>query len=56
MIVFCMQEMLSVAQHYWVDVYINGRWLPYDPSAGYAGEIPATYLKLKENNAQLAYQ
>ena len=50
------QEMLGLAEHYWVEVFTNDRWQPFDPSAGYAGELPATYLKLSENNINLAYQ
>jgi hypothetical protein len=50
------QEMLGLSEHYWVEVYVDDHWQPYDPSAGYFGEIPATYLKLAENTANLAYQ
>lgn len=50
------KEMLGLTEHYWVELYTNDRWQPYDPSAGYAAELPATYLKLKENNVDLAYQ
>jgi hypothetical protein len=50
------QEMLNAAEHYWVEVYSNGRWIPYDPLAGFAGDIPPNYLKLKENSIQLAYR
>lgn len=50
------QEMLGLSEHYWVEVYNDDHWQPYDPSAGYAGEIPETYLKLAENNIDLAYQ
>ena len=49
------KEILDANEHYWVEVYSNNQWISYDPAAGYTGELPATYLKLKENNARLAY-
>lgn len=50
------QEMLDAGEHYWVEVYLNDHWLPYDPAFGHSGEVPANYLKLKEGSVQLAYQ
>ena len=49
------KEMLDVTEHYWVEIYVNDLWKSYDPFSGYAGDLPATYLKLRENNSQLAY-
>ena len=50
------REMLGLPENYWVEVYVDGHWRPYDPSAGYSNEIPSTYLKLAENTVNLAYQ
>ena len=50
------QEMINAPEHYWVELYSDGKWLPYDPFSGHTGDIPAHYLKLRENSPQLAYQ
>lgn len=49
------RDMLNASEHYWIEVYMNGTWVPYDPYSGHAGELPADYVKLKEDSSQLAY-
>jgi alpha-L-glutamate ligase-like protein len=32
--------------HQWVEVYIEGAWVPFDPTNGHFGHLPDTYLQL----------
>lgn len=32
--------------HQWVEVYVNGVWIPFCPLNGYFAEVPARYLRL----------
>lgn len=32
--------------HQWVEVYVSGQWVPFDPLNGHFAEIPANYLQL----------
>ena len=32
--------------HQWVEVYIDSHWVPFDPTNGYFGMLPANYLEL----------
>lgn len=32
--------------HQWVEVHVEGHWVPVDPTNGHFGELPANYLKL----------
>jgi alpha-L-glutamate ligase-like protein len=32
--------------HQWVEVYLGGHWVPFDPTNGYFAELPAHYLRL----------
>lgn len=34
------------SSHQWVETYISGRWVPFDPLNGHFAEIPARYLEL----------
>ena len=50
---FLLQEMPSTAPHVWVEVESGGLWLPYDPEYGYAGELPADYLPVRRDGAEI---
>ena len=39
--------------HQWVEVYVLGRWVPFDPTNGYFAEIPAHYLELYRGDLSL---
>lgn len=32
--------------HQWVEAYVGGRWVPFDPLNGHFAELPANYLEL----------
>lgn len=49
------KEMLNLEEHYWVEVYNDEHWIPFDPSRGLAGEITPNYLRLKEGNEPLSH-
>jgi len=39
--------------HQWIEVYINGHWVPFDPTNGYFAERPSNYLRLYEGDEAL---
>ncbi|KPJ95124.1 MAG: hypothetical protein AMJ55_04675 [Gammaproteobacteria bacterium SG8_15] len=49
-----LQEAIGAELLYWVEVYHDGRWEPYDLEAGYARELPADYLALAVNRESVA--
>ncbi|MCP4298836.1 MAG: hypothetical protein GY786_24915 [Proteobacteria bacterium] len=36
--------------HQWIDVWINGNWVSFDPTNGHFASIPANYLKVYEGD------
>ncbi|MDH5561720.1 MAG: hypothetical protein OEY59_12795, partial [Deltaproteobacteria bacterium] len=36
--------------HQWVEVWINGNWVVFDPTNGHFAHIPSNYLKVYEND------
>mgnify|MGYP000054366985 CR=1 FL=1 len=50
---FLLQESLSAAPHFWVEVESGGLWLPYDPEYGYAGQLPADYLPVRLDGIEI---
>lgn len=50
---FVLVEEGSVRPHVWVEVRPKNRWLPFDPSRGYAGEVPQDYLPIRLDGATL---
>jgi hypothetical protein len=48
-------EKTKLNAHYWVEVYKNKQWIPYDPSVGFEGELPPNYLKLNIDSNHIAY-
>ena len=38
---------------YWAEVYLGERWVPMDPTGGYFGWLPQTYLALYRNDLPL---
>jgi alpha-L-glutamate ligase-like protein len=39
--------------HQWIEVYINGHWVTFDPTNGYFAERPSHYLRLYEGDKAL---
>ena len=39
--------------HVWVEAYAGRTWVPYDPEYGYAGELPANYLPVRRDAAEI---
>ncbi|MCW8997304.1 MAG: hypothetical protein OQK04_01130, partial [Kangiellaceae bacterium] len=39
--------------HQWVEAYVLGHWVPFDPTNGYFAEIPAHYLELYRGDLAL---
>lgn len=39
--------------HQWIEVYINGHWVPFDPTNGYFAQRPSNYLRLYEGDKAL---
>ncbi len=44
---FVLEEAQPAVPHAWVEVYVPKAWVPYDPSAGYARELPPNYLPVR---------
>ena len=36
--------------HQWVEVWINGNWIAFDPTNGHFAHVPSNYLKVYEND------
>ncbi|WDE03482.1 hypothetical protein SG34_019065 [Thalassomonas viridans] len=39
--------------HQWVEVFIQGYWIPFDPTNGYFAELPGHYLELYRGDQSL---
>jgi len=39
--------------HQWVEAYINGYWVPFDPLNGHFASLPSNYLELYKGDAYL---
>ena len=50
-----LQESLDSPLHYWVEVYNDDTWVPYDPEYGYMGTLPPNYLPLLYDGDQIVY-
>jgi hypothetical protein len=44
---FVLEEADPAGPHVWVEVHDGRAWVGYDPSAGYAGELPPAYLPVR---------
>jgi len=49
-----LQEAIGAELLYWVEVYHDGHWEPYDLERGYVGELPSDYLALAVNRDSVA--
>ncbi len=50
---FVLGSSQNAGKHYWVEAYFNGRWLPYDPESGYAGELPVRFLPIRRDGVEI---
>ncbi len=41
---FILEESLDVKPHYWVEVYDDSSWQPFDPDFGYHNELPQNFM------------
>lgn len=48
------QENIGADLIYWVEVYQEGQWVPFDLEAGYTGELPSDHLALAVNRDSIA--
>jgi transglutaminase-like putative cysteine protease len=42
-----------VDPHHWVEVLVDGRWVPYDPTRGHSGELPPNFLPVRRGDARI---
>lgn len=49
------KEMLDMHEHYWVEVYLNKRWVSFDPTIGLEKDLPPNYLKLTVDSDLIAF-
>jgi transglutaminase-like putative cysteine protease len=50
---FEMKEASSVEPHTWVEVFVNGRWEPFDPENGFAREMPHHFLPVRRDGDEI---
>ena len=52
-----LEESVGAIPYYWLEVYSDNKWTPYDPERGYAEKIPGSYLVFnRDNNYIVTYQ
>lgn len=49
------REMLDLDEHFWIEVYLDKRWVAYDPTIGFEKDLPPNYLRLNVDSDQVAY-
>ena len=50
---FILRDDIDPVAHYWVEVYLDEKWLSYDVQYGYRYELPVTYLPLRRNSDEI---
>ena len=50
---FVIQHSLDAKIHYWVEAYSQKQFLPYDPTNGYFGELPANFLPIRFGDTKI---
>lgn len=48
-----LEEGTKTTTHQWVECFINGHWIPFDPLNGYFSYIPSNYLSLYRGDEYL---
>ena len=48
---FVLEEAEQAAPHTWVEAYLPKAWVPHDPTAGYARDLPPNYLPVRRGGA-----
>lgn len=44
---FIFREQPDIQPHYWVEVYFNEKWQPFDPYYGYRYKLPGNYIPFR---------
>lgn len=50
---FILREAPEAHPHCWVEVFINGKWVPFDPENGYRGELPGHFVPVRTGGDQI---
>lgn len=45
---FVLHEAPEARLHYWVEVFIKDKWVPFDPENGYRGELPGHFVPVRK--------
>ena len=48
---FVLEETANAIPHTWVEAHLPKGWISYDPTAGYARDLPANYLPVRRGGA-----
>ncbi|MDH5396473.1 MAG: transglutaminase-like domain-containing protein, partial [Gammaproteobacteria bacterium] len=48
-----LKEDIDPSLHYWVQVFQNNQWVPYDPHYGYEQSLPINYLPVRRNGKDI---
>lgn len=50
---FVLNDDPAAEPHYWVEVYVNDRWLPFDPENGHRRDLPAHFVPVRRGEFQI---
>lgn len=48
---FILEESYEATPHYWLEVYKDTGWLPYDPEKGYTGIVPGNFIAFNRGDS-----
>lgn len=50
---FILEESLEAIPHYWLEVYNDTNWIPYDPEKGHAETLPGNFIAFSRGNSHI---
>ena len=50
---FILEETMDVKPHYWVEVYDDSSWQPFDPVYGYQKQLPENFMPFSYNKTSI---
>jgi hypothetical protein len=50
---FILNEEPEARRHYWVEAFVNKKWIPFDPENGHRRELPAHFVPMREGGSEI---
>ncbi|MCW9023642.1 MAG: transglutaminase-like domain-containing protein [Gammaproteobacteria bacterium] len=50
---FRLEESSYSPPHFWVEIYDEDKWIPYDPENGYKNQLPPNYIPVKRGDENI---